>query len=116
MVDKKENLPDKERLHSQDIRIEFGIEYCAMLIIKKGWRETMERIELPNQESIRILEEKKNIWKVVFKQTEMKEKVRSKYLRKTRKLLETRLCSRNIFKGINPWAAPLVKYSGLFLE
>ena len=33
---------------------------CAMLIIKKGKKEIMERIELPNQERIRTLEEKEN--------------------------------------------------------
>ena len=37
-----------------------------------------------------------------------------KYFRRTRKLLETRLCSRNLIKGINSWAVALVKYSGQF--
>ena len=38
------------------------------------------------------------------------------YLRRTRKLLETKLNSRNLIKGINTWAVPLVKYSGPFLK
>ena len=34
----------------------------------------------------------------------------------TRKLLETKLNSRNLIKGINTWAVPLVRYSGPFLK
>ena len=37
------------------------------------------------------------------------------YLRRTRKLLETKLSCRNLIKGINTWAVLLVKYSGPFL-
>ena len=40
--------------------MEFGIKKCAMLIMKKEKRETMEGVELPNKESIRILSEKEN--------------------------------------------------------
>ena len=41
------------RICSQNIGMEFGIEKCAMLIMKKEKREMAERIELPNQENIR---------------------------------------------------------------
>ena len=33
-----------------------------------------------------------------------------------RKLLETKLSSRNLIEGINTWAVPLVRYSGPFLK
>ena len=33
-----------------------------------------------------------------------------------RKLLKTKLYSRNLIKGINTWAVPLVRYSGPFLK
>ena len=47
---------------------------------------------------------------------EMKDKIRKEYLRRTRKLLETKLSSRHLIKGINTWAVPLVRYSGSFLK
>ena len=50
------------------------------------------------------------------KQVEMKDKTQKKYLRRSRKLLETKLSSRNLIEGINTWAVPLVRYSGLFLK
>ena len=46
----------------------------------------------------------------------MKNKIQKEYRRRTRKLLETKLNSRNLIKGINTWAVPLVRYSGPFLK
>ena len=46
----------------------------------------------------------------------MKDMIRKEYLRRTRKLLETKLSSRNHIKGIVTWAVPLVRYSGRFLK
>ena len=46
----------------------------------------------------------------------MKDTIRKEYLRRTRKLLETKLSSRNLIKGIHTWAVPLVRYSGPFLK
>ena len=41
---------------------------------------------------------------------------RKEYLRRTRKLLETKISRRNLTKGINTWAVTLVRYSGPFLK
>ena len=46
----------------------------------------------------------------------MKDETRKEHLRRTRKLLETKLSCRNLTKGINTWAVPLVRYSGPFLK
>ena len=37
-------------------------------------------------------------------------------LRRTRKLLKTKLYSRNLVKGINIWAVSLIRYSGPYLK
>ena len=61
-----------------------------------------------------------NTWSVseadAIKLMEMKEKIKKEYLRRTRKLLVTKLSSRNLIKGINTSAVPLVRYSGPFLK
>ena len=51
-----------------------------------------------------------------IKQVQMKDKIQKEYLRRTRKLLETKLSCRNLIKGINTWAVPLVRYLGPFLK
>ena len=93
-----------------------------MQIMRSGKRQITEGIELPNQERIMIFREKEN-YKYLrileadrIKQAEMKEKIRKEYLRRTRNFLETKLCSRNLIKGINTWSVSLVRYSGPFLK
>ena len=74
----------------------------------------MEGIELQNREIIKVLGEKENYKYLgileadTIKQAEMKEKISKEY--------ETKLCCRNLIKGINTWAVPFVRYSGPFLK
>ena len=90
--------------------------------MKSGKQHLTDGIELPNQDKIRTLAENESykylrILKAdTIKQVEMKNKIQKEYLRRTRKLLETKLSSRNLIKGINTWAVPLVRYSGPFLK
>ena len=46
----------------------------------------------------------------------MKKKIKKEYLKKARKLLETKLYSSYIVKGVNTLAVHLVRYSGRFLK
>ena len=45
-----------------------------------------------------------------------KKKITREYLRKTIKLLVTKLHRRNLIKGTNTWAVPFVRYSRPFLK
>ena len=109
-------------IYSQDMGMEFGTEKCAMLVMKRGKRHMNDGMELPNHNKIRTLGENETYKYLVIlqadtiKQVEMKDKIRKEYLWRTRKLLETKLSSRNLNKGINTWAVPLVRYSGPFLK
>ena len=102
-------------IYSQDIGMEFGIEKCA---IKSGKRRMTNGMELPNQEEIKTLGEKKTFKYLgileadTIRQVEMKEEIQKEYLRRTRKLLETKPFSRNLIKKIDTWAVLLVRYSG----
>ena len=91
-----ETLIHAVRIYSQDIGMEFGIETCTMQVMKIGKLHLTDRMELPNQDKIRTLWEKKTykylgIWEAdTIKLVEMKEKIQKEYLRRTRKLLETK--------------------------
>ena len=69
--------------------------------------QTTDGIELPNQDKIRTLAENETYKYLgileadTIKQVEMKDKIQKEYLRRTRKLLETKLSSGNLIKGIN---------------
>ena len=102
--------------------MEFGIEKCGLLVMKSGKRHLTDGIELPNQDKIRTLAENKTYKYLgileadTIKQVKMKNKIQKEYLSRTRKLLETKFNSRNLIKGINTWAVPLIRYSGPFLK
>ena len=55
---KLETLIQALRIYSQDIRVEFGIEKCAVLIMKSRKRHLRNEMEQPNQGKIRTLREK----------------------------------------------------------
>ena len=90
--------------------------------MKSVKKDTKNPMELPNEEKIRT-HGKKESYKFseilgahTIKQVEMKEKIKKEYLRRTKKLLETKLSFKNLIKGINTWALPLVSYLGAFLK
>ena len=110
------------RIYSQDIGMEFGIEKCAMLVMKSAKRHMTVGMELPNHDKIRTVGENETYKYLgileanTIKQVQMKDKIRKEYLRRTTKLIETKFSSKNLIKGINTWALPLVRYSEPFLK
>ena len=52
-----ETLIHAVRIYSQDIGMEFGIEKCAMLVMKSGKRHMTDGMELPNHDKVGTLEE-----------------------------------------------------------
>ena len=78
-----------------------------MLVMKSGKRSITDRMELPNQHKIRTLPENETYKYLgileadTIKLVEMKDKSQKEYLRRTRKLPETKFTRRNLIKGIN---------------
>ena len=84
-----ETLIHAVRIYSQDVGMKFGIEKCALLVIKSGQRHLTDGIELPNQDKIRTLAENETYKYLgileadTIKQVEMKDKIQKEYLRRT---------------------------------
>ena len=84
-------------IFSTDIKMEFGIENCAVLVLKRGKVVKSEGIKLPDNKKMRLLEENEG-YKYLgilqadqIKEKEMKEKVENEYKRRVRKLQDTKL-------------------------
>ena len=77
-----ETLIHAFRICTQDIGMEFGIETCAILVMKSGRRHITDGTEQPNQDMITMLEGKETYKYLgileadTIKQVEMKEKIR----------------------------------------
>ena len=76
-----ETLIHAVKIYSQDTGMEFGIEKCAILVMKSGKWHMTDGTELPNQDKIRTLGENETykclgILEADFvKQVEMKDKI-----------------------------------------
>ena len=89
-----ENLKQSVRIYSYDIGMELALEKCAMLIMKSEKRHRMKGIEFLSQEKIRMLGEKETYMKRT--RLHMQKWKKKEYLWRMRKLLETKLHSRNL--------------------
>ena len=76
-----ETLIHTVRIYSEDLGMEFGIEKCALLVMKSGKRHLTDGMELPNQNKIGTLGENET-YKYIgileadnIKQAEMKDKI-----------------------------------------
>ena len=56
-----ETLIHTVRIYSPDVGMEFGIEKCAILIMKSGKWHLKDGMEPPNQDKIRTLGKKENL-------------------------------------------------------
>ena len=102
--------------------MEFGVEKCAVLTMKKEKMASSDGIALPNKTTMKGLKEGDSYKYLGVIQTngmkhhEIKEKVKTEYYRRVRKILETKLNGGNMITGINTWAISLLRYSTAFLD
>ena len=117
-----ESLVQKVHIFSYDIDMEFGIDKCATLVLKRGKATKFDGILLPDGRFMKGLIERTGYKYLDILQadqilyTKMKEKMKAEYLRRVSKVLETKLNCGNIIKGINTWAVSLLRYCVAFID
>ena len=96
-LEELDSLVQTVRIYSKDIGMEFGIEKCAMIEMKRGKMIYSEGIQLPSGEKIKSLEEDEG-YKYLgvlesdkVKSLEMKSILKAEYFRTTRKILKSNL-------------------------
>ena len=101
-------------IFSEDIRMEFGISKCRVLVMKEGKLIHSEGLEIQSGDRIKEIEADKG-YKYLgileagdIKDTETKEKIRSEYVRRVKKILKSHLYSRNVVTAINSRAVSII--------
>ena len=110
-----QSLVHTVRIISKDIGMEFGMYKCSTLRIKEGKISEMEDMEMPNGQRINQIEESRCKYLGIIQDSEIKtqiikDKIRTEYLWRVRKLEKSELYARNVFMGINQWALGVVSY------
>ena len=102
-----ESLVQTVRIISDDIGLEFGIDKCATLVLKRGKITKFDGISLPDGRVMKGLIEGASYKYLGILQadqiryTDMKEKVKAEYLRRVHKVLETKLNGGTLRSLIN---------------
>ena len=107
--------------YSNDIGMQFGMDKCAVLGIKKGKRVECSGVELPSGDMMNEVDDEGYkylgvLQDAVAKNREMKEKVGKEYLRRVKLLSESKLYAGNLVNGINAWAVGVIRYSAGILD
>ena len=112
-----ESLMNTVRIFSDDIRMEFGIKKCGVLVMKKGKHVRSEGIEIPSGEKIKEIDLENGYKYLGILEADgildkyMNENFRSEYLRRLRKILKSKLNSKNTINAINSRAVSIIRYS-----
>ena len=112
-----ESLVNTVHTLSCDIGMQFGIDKCGVIIMKRGKIPTCDGIRLPDgQRMKRINEDDYKYLGIVklngIKETEMKERFTREYKRRTKLILKSNLNSRNTIAAINIWAVSVMRNGG----
>ena len=117
-----DSLIQTVRIFRSDIYMQFGIEKCNLIIPKRGIKDENCDIMLPNDLKISSLKEGESYKYLGTLEAEdintkkTKGKVETEYLRRTRKILESKLNSGNLFKATNTWVVFFFRYSAAFID
>ena len=114
--DQLDSLIQVVRIFSQDIKMSFGLEKCAVLEIRRGRQVDSSGIDLPDDQHTGKIGEEGYKYLGILQldqnlNTNMKVKITSEYIRRVKKLCRSKLNGGNLIGGINTWAVGVVRYS-----
>ena len=102
--------------------MQFGIEKCTTLVMKRGKRFNSDGIKMPDDKAIKSFKGSEGYKYLGVLQAaevqvqEIKRKVSNEYKRRVRKILETKLNGGNVTKDVSTWEIPVLRYSVAFLN
>ena len=110
-----ESLVNTVHGFSCDIGLQFGIEKCGVIIMKRGKMAICDGIELPDGEKMKVVNEEGYKYLGIveldrIKEKEMKERFTKEYMRRIKLILKSNLNSRNAISAINIWAVAVMRY------
>ena len=112
-----DNLVNTVRTFSEDIKMEFGLPKCRVLIMKWEKVAKSEGISMPDGKMMKNIEEDEYKYLGILetdcvKHEEMKDQIKKEYIRKVRNILKSKLNGGNIILTLNSRAVSVVRYGG----
>ena len=106
---------------STDIGMEFGINKCGILTMKRGKIVKSDGIKLPDGEVMKQVGQEGYTYLGIIeldkiKETQMKEKITKEYKQRQRLILKFKLNGRNRVTAINTWAVAIFRYGAGIIQ
>ena len=102
-------------LVSADMRMEFGIRKCGVLVLKKVKVIDSDGVQLSNGERMQSVDEEGYKYLGILEvddlqHTVIKERFCAEYFRRLKKVLSSKLNGRNVIRAINAWVVAVMRY------
>ena len=103
------------KIFSEDIGMEFGLNKCAILELKRGKVVKSEGLNLGEAGFIQEADPEGYKYLGILQldqilENKMKKKIREEYLRRVKKICRSKLNGKNMVDGINSWAVGIMRY------
>jgi len=102
---------------SDDIHMEFGLEKCAKIALKRGKLVHLQNLAIDINREIQELEQGKTYKYLRIEETEgiqhqqMEERLKQEYSRRLRMILKSEMNARNKITAIGALGVPVLRYS-----
>ena len=119
--DQIDSLVNRIRFFSEDVKIEFGLPKCGVLIMKGGKVVRSEGISMPDGKMMKNIEEDRYKYFGILeadgvKHEEMKDQIKKEYIRRDQNILKSKLNEWNIILTINSRAVSIARYGAVILR
>ncbi|XP_071491881.1 uncharacterized protein [Diadema antillarum] len=110
------------RLVSKDIGMDFGINKCSTLVMKRGRRVKSAGIPLPDGRILQSLEEGENYKYLGVLESDdvsnnaIKVSVTKEYFSRVKSVLKSHLNGGHLITPLNTWAVAVLRYTGGVVE
>ena len=108
------SLINKVHIFSQDVSMMFGMDNCKVLTMQRGRLKHSDGLKMLDGELMKETDTAGYEYLGIIKDDqishrEMKEKLEEEYLRRVKKLVKSKLYSKNMIGGINTWAVGVIR-------
>ncbi|XP_023216726.1 uncharacterized protein LOC111619278 [Centruroides sculpturatus] len=115
------SLTNTVRIFSNDIRMEFGLDKCATVALRRGKITESEGINMPNGQTIKCHQPEAYKYLGILQLDSIRHKqvktlISREYTQRIRKILKSKLNGGNTIKAMNTWPIPVIRYTADFIN
>ena len=119
--DQIDNLVNTVRIFSEDIKMEFGLPKCGVLIMKREKVVKSEGISMPDGKMMKNIEEGGYKYLGILeadgvKHEEKKDQTKKEYIRRVKNILKSKSNGRNIILANYSRAVSIVRYGARIIS